>query len=196
MAIIGEEPVLSKLDRLDNVVHPFRDATLRQSGNLQEMRGCNRPSRSSCASSTPSSGTLTSTEGHPSSIGSSPRSLEKRCRPIDHVMAEIQVKGTLIERLDQVEDRLLKLCMQLEEELVAEKKREENVDIEKKARKKGNKQLVKQCVQGKALPTQSKGQGSKLDGCSVLICFIFTWIILGRVSTSPLLFLHASYMGL
>ncbi|XWS45723.1 hypothetical protein CRYUN_Cryun14cG0004000 [Craigia yunnanensis] len=138
MAIIGEEPVLSRLYRLDNM--------LRQ---LEEMRGCNRsPSPGSSCASTPSSGTFIS-EGHPSSVDLYPtsRSLEKHCRPIDHVMEETQVKGTLIERLDQVVDRLIKLCLQLEEELEAEKKREENV--EKKAQKKGIKQLVKQCVKGK-----------------------------------------------
>ncbi|XWS35513.1 hypothetical protein CRYUN_Cryun20dG0003600 [Craigia yunnanensis] len=121
------------------------------------MRGCNRsPSpRSSCAS-TPSSGTFTS-EGHPSSVDFSPtpRSLEKHCRPIDHVMVETQVKGTLIERLDQVEDRLLKL----EEELEAEKKREENV--EKKAQKKGIKQLLKQCVKGKQSQNKARNQNLK-----------------------------------
>ncbi|XVF22955.1 hypothetical protein REPUB_Repub12eG0215300 [Reevesia pubescens] len=143
MAIIGDEPVLSRLDRLDNM--------LRQ---LEEMRGCNNrsPARSSCAS-TPSSGTLTSTEGHPSSVDFSPRSLEKHCRPIGHVMVETQVKGTLVERLDQVEDRLLKLCLQLEEELEAEKEREESVE---KAQKKGIKQLVKRCIKGKHSQHKSK----------------------------------------
>ncbi|XWS77416.1 hypothetical protein CRYUN_Cryun01aG0259700 [Craigia yunnanensis] len=98
MAIISEDSVLSRLDRLENM--------LRQ---LEEMRGCNRSPRSSCAS-TPSSGTFTS-EGHPSSVDISPTpsSLEKHCRPIVHVMVETQVKGTLIERLNQVEDRLLKV---------------------------------------------------------------------------------------
>ena len=39
----------------------------------------------------------------------SPKSLEKHCRPIDHVMVETEVKGTLIERLHRVEDRVLKV---------------------------------------------------------------------------------------
>ncbi|XWS32531.1 hypothetical protein CRYUN_Cryun23aG0166100 [Craigia yunnanensis] len=65
MAIISEEPVLSRLDRLDNMV-----------------------------------------------------------------MVETQVKGMLIKRLDLVEGRLLKL----EEELEAEKKREENVEKEAQER--------------------------------------------------------------
>ncbi|KAB2015994.1 hypothetical protein ERO13_D08G063600v2 [Gossypium hirsutum] len=148
MGIVGEEPVLSRLDRVDNMVR-----------QLEEMRGShgngnyNRsPSPRSSSASTPSSGTLgsTCTEGHPSSIDFSPtaKSLEKYCRPIDHVMVETQLKGTLLQRLDQVEDRLLKLCVQLEEELEEEKKREA-VHVEKKGHKKGIKQFVKQCVKGK-----------------------------------------------
>ncbi|XP_048330323.2 uncharacterized protein LOC107417610 isoform X2 [Ziziphus jujuba] len=131
---ITEEPILPRLDRLDNM--------LRQ---LEEIRGCNRSSSSpkSSYASTPSSGTLTSTDGHLSSLDFSPKSIEKHCRPIDHVIMETGVKGTLIERLDHVEDRVLKM----EEELEAEKKREET---EKKERnKKGLKQLVKQCLKGK-----------------------------------------------
>jgi cellulose synthase A len=70
-------------------------------------------------------------------------------------MMEKEVKGTLIERLDHVEDRVLKLCVQLEYELdAAERKREDDpvkVGEEKRTRhkKKGLKQLVKQCVTGK-----------------------------------------------
>ncbi|XVF79622.1 hypothetical protein PTKIN_Ptkin15bG0004100 [Pterospermum kingtungense] len=151
MAVIGEQPVLSRLDRLDNM--------LRQ---LEEMRGCNRFSspRSSCPS-TPLSETFTS-EGHPSSVDLSPtrRSLEKHCRPIDHVMVETLVKGTLVERLDQVEDRLLKLCLRLEEELEEEKKKSEE-NVEKKAHKKGIKQLVKQCVKGKNSQHKARDQNLK-----------------------------------
>ncbi|XVE76718.1 hypothetical protein DITRI_Ditri13aG0004000 [Diplodiscus trichospermus] len=149
MAVIGEEPVLYRLDRLDNMIR-----------QLEEMRGCNRSSSpgNSCAS-TPSSGTFTS-EGHGSSVVDfTPTSLEKHCRPIDHVMVETQVKGTLIQRLDQLEDRLLKVCLQVEEELETEKKREEKVD--KKAQKKGIKQLVKQCVKGKHSQHKARNQNLK-----------------------------------
>ncbi|XP_039030649.1 uncharacterized protein LOC120165132 isoform X2 [Hibiscus syriacus] len=128
MGIIGEEPVLSRLDRLDNL--------LRQ---LEEMRGSNNngqylrsSSPRSSSASTPSSGTLASTctDGHPSSVDFSPtaKSLEKYCRPMD-VMVETQVKGTLIQRLDQAEDRLLKL-----EEELEEKRQAANVE---KGQKKG-----------------------------------------------------------
>lgn len=80
---------------------------------LEEIRGSNRPSSPAKSSfaSTQSSGTLTS-EGHVSSIDDiSPKSLEKHCRPIDHVMVETEVKGTLIERLHRVEDRVLKVTL-------------------------------------------------------------------------------------
>ncbi|KAF3437905.1 hypothetical protein FNV43_RR20661 [Rhamnella rubrinervis] len=133
---IPEEPILPRLDRLDNM--------LRQ---LEEIRGRNKSSsspKSSCAS-TPSSGTLGSTDGHLSSLDASPKSLQKHCRPINHVMMETGVRGTLIERLDHVENRLVKLEMELQ----AEKKREETLRTDQKGHNKmGLKQFVKQCVKG------------------------------------------------
>ncbi|XP_024988899.1 uncharacterized protein LOC112523510 isoform X1 [Cynara cardunculus var. scolymus] len=130
-----EEPMLYRLDRLDNIVR-----------QLEELRGGNRTPKSSNAS-TPSSCTLTS-EGQASSLEFSPRSLEKHCRPMDDVIVETGVKGTLIERLIHVEERVAKLCMQLEEEIEAEKRRREE---EKKkevvvVKKRGLKQLLKSCV--------------------------------------------------
>ncbi|XP_012065567.1 uncharacterized protein LOC105628704 isoform X1 [Jatropha curcas] len=134
MAVIAEEPILSRLGRVDNM--------LRQ---LEEIRGSSNRSPKSSIASTPSSGTLTS-EGQVSSIDFSPKCLEKHCRPINRVMTETEIKGTLIERLDQAEERLLKLCIQLEEELVTERK-EEQKKIEKKE-KKGLKGFVKKVVKG------------------------------------------------
>ncbi|XP_027911911.1 uncharacterized protein LOC114170599 isoform X3 [Vigna unguiculata] len=92
MASTIQEPILSRIDRLDNL--------LRQ---LEEIRGCNRSPKSSCAS-TPTSGS----DGRVSSVDFSPRSLEKQCRPMESVMMETEAKGTVIERLNLVEDRLLK----------------------------------------------------------------------------------------
>ncbi|KAJ6299389.1 hypothetical protein OIU76_020374 [Salix suchowensis] len=86
---------------------------------LEELRGCNRSPRSSCPS-TPSSGTLTS-GGKVSFVDLSPKSLEKHCRPISYVMMETEVKGTLIERLDHVEERVMKLCVQLEDGFEADR---------------------------------------------------------------------------
>ncbi|XP_010257232.1 PREDICTED: uncharacterized protein LOC104597417 isoform X2 [Nelumbo nucifera] len=124
-----EEPILSRLDRLDNVLR-----------HLEEIRGCNRCSKSSYESAT-SSGPLTSDGGN-SSVDFSPKSLEKHCRPIEHVMMETEAKGSLIERMDHVEDRLLKLE-------VAKEKEKEDEKSEKKPHKKGLKQLVKSCVKRK-----------------------------------------------
>ncbi|KAJ9563513.1 hypothetical protein OSB04_008673 [Centaurea solstitialis] len=114
---------------------------------LEEIRGGNRTPKSSNAS-TPSSCTLTS-DGQASSLEFSPRSIEKHCRPIDAVIVETGVKGTLIERLVHVEDRVAKM----EEEIEAEKRRiqqEKNKEEEKvvKKKKSGLKQLVKSCVTG------------------------------------------------
>ncbi|KAK7317320.1 hypothetical protein RJT34_01441 [Clitoria ternatea] len=123
-----EEPILSRIDRLDNMLK-----------QLEEIRGYNRSPKSSCAS-TPTSGS----EGHVSFVDFSPKSLEKHCRPIENVMMETEVKGTMIERLNHVEDRMLKL----EEELAQERKREEEKKTVKSP-KKGLKQLVRQCVKAR-----------------------------------------------
>lgn len=134
MANATEEPILSRMDRLDTV--------LRQ---LEEFRGSHShthsPKSSSCTSSpTRTSGTLTSDGGHvPSSAELiSPESLEKYCRPIEHVMMETNAKGSLLERLDHVEDRVLKLCVQLEEEFMetsAEGKRDDEAEMVKRREK-------------------------------------------------------------
>ncbi|XP_043692494.1 uncharacterized protein LOC122642943 isoform X2 [Telopea speciosissima] len=119
---------------------------------------CNIRSSSAKSSyaSTTSSGALTS-EGGISSADFSPKSLEKHCRPINVVVMETEVKGSLIERLVHVENRLL----QMEEEIVAEKKRvevEESRSPNHKKKRKGLKQLVKSCVGG-----QPKMKDSKTD---------------------------------
>ncbi|KAG5222945.1 Cellulose synthase family protein [Salix suchowensis] len=125
---ITEEPILARLDRLDNMMR-----------ELEELRGCNRSPRSSCPS-TPSSGTLTS-GGKVSFVDLSPKSLEKHCRPISYVMMETEVKGTLIERLDHVEERVMKLCVQLEDGFEADRHREGKTEGRK--HRKGLRGLVK-----------------------------------------------------
>nr|GEV02552.1 hypothetical protein [Tanacetum cinerariifolium] len=146
---IVEEPMLSRLDRLDTIVR-----------RLEEIRGGNRSPKSSCAS-TPSSGTLTS-DGQISSIDFSPRSLEKHCRPIDDVIIETGVKGTLIERLVHVEDRVAKLCMQLEEEIEAEKRRVLRQEEEEEERKKKEMMMAKKKKKGlKQLMACVMGDNSK-----------------------------------
>ncbi|KAH8520066.1 hypothetical protein H0E87_001505 [Populus deltoides] len=131
---ITEEPILSRLDRLDNMMR-----------ELAELGGCSRPPKSS-SPCTPSCGTLTS-EGKVSFVDLSPESLEKHCRPISNVMMETEVKGTLVERLDHLEERVLKLCVQLEGGLEADKHREEG-RTEKRKHKKGLKGLVEKIVKG------------------------------------------------
>ncbi|KAE9620914.1 hypothetical protein Lalb_Chr01g0008051 [Lupinus albus] len=130
--VATEEPILSRIDRLDNMLK-----------KLEEIRGCNLSPKSSC--STP---TISGSDGRFSSVDLSPKSLEKHCRPIENVISETEIKGTLIDRLNQVEDRMLKLCMQLEEVWEGDRKREERKDNSPK--KKGLKQLVKQCVKARS----------------------------------------------
>ena len=178
MANTTEEPILFRMDRLDTILRQLEEIRCSQSRSHSHTHS----PKSSLLTSTPSrtSGTLTSEGGNlPSSAELiSPESLEKHCRPIEHVMMETDAKGSLIERLDHVEDRVRKLCVQLEEEDVessAEKKRgdeadmmrrsekEEKIEISEiertqidviKKKKKGLKQLVKQCVMGKGKPNK------------------------------------------
>ncbi|WZZ56805.1 hypothetical protein YC2023_056912 [Brassica napus] len=101
-----EEPILSRLDRIDVMVR-----------KLEEMKGS---SPRSSSPSTPSSGT------QPSSLDlSSPRSVGKvQCRPMEQVIEETERKGTLLERLNNVEEQVLKLCLKFEEEVEEESKRD------------------------------------------------------------------------
>ncbi|KAL6557530.1 hypothetical protein OROMI_017880 [Orobanche minor] len=91
-----EEPILSRLSRVDNILK-----------QLECIRSVNHSPKSPYASTT-SSGTLTSDGRPPSLADFSPRGVEKHCRPLDEVMLEVESKGTLIERLGDVEDRILK----------------------------------------------------------------------------------------
>ncbi|KAL9305384.1 hypothetical protein AtEden1_Chr1g0008011 [Arabidopsis thaliana] len=135
MAVV-EEPILSRLDRIDFMVR-----------KLEEMKGS---SPRSSSPSTPSSGT------QPSSMDlSSPRSIGKvHCRSMEQVREETERKGTLLERLTNVEEQVLKLCSQFEEEVEEERKREDKTDKEKKTpkKKKGLRKLVDKVV-GSSSPT-------------------------------------------
>ncbi|XP_019150892.1 PREDICTED: uncharacterized protein LOC109147704 [Ipomoea nil] len=157
--LVVEEPILCRLQRLDNV--------LKQVEALRGGGGNQSPAKSSTASSS----TATSSEGQAAatswSAEFSPKSLEKHCRPIDDVIMEAEAKGTLIERLVNVEERVAKLCNYLHQELEAFKTTKEatmhtttttiapsSAAAAQKSPKKGFKSLVKSCVKGKA-----KGRG-------------------------------------
>ncbi|KAL0289985.1 UNVERIFIED_CONTAM: hypothetical protein Scaly_2686900 [Sesamum calycinum] len=126
-----EEPILSRLNRLDNILK-----------QLEDIRSAGHSPKSSYASTT-SSGTLTS-DGHPFSlVDFSPESLEKHCRPVDEVIME-RAQGELIGLARE-------LCLQWEEELEGERSKEHSTaSLEKSSPKKGLKQFVKSCVKGKA----------------------------------------------
>ncbi|XP_058203519.1 uncharacterized protein LOC131317862 isoform X1 [Rhododendron vialii] len=135
--ITTEEPIMSRLHRLDKILN-----------HLEERRGSRtRSPRSSYASTTTSSGTLTSGgDGRVSSTADlSPESIEDHCLPVDVVVVEAEMKGTLLERLVLLENRVLKLCVQFEEELESEKALPA---AQVKKKKKGLKQLVKSCAKG------------------------------------------------
>ncbi|EYU29029.1 hypothetical protein MIMGU_mgv1a020803mg [Erythranthe guttata] len=134
-----DEPIIYRLNRLDNSMKQLQD--------IMSFGGGDHYSPKSSYASTTSSGTLTS-EARPSF---SPESLEKRCRPVDEVLMEVEQKGTLIQRLVHAEDLIFKMCMQLEEEFEAESKELKEISEKKSPSpsKKGLKQLVKSCVGGK-----------------------------------------------
>ena len=57
-----------------------------------------------------SSETATGSEGGgESSTNSSPWNLERRCRPIQEVVAETRLKGPLLDRIDRLEDHVLRV---------------------------------------------------------------------------------------
>ncbi|KAL2940410.1 Pleckstrin homology domain-containing family A member 4 [Bienertia sinuspersici] len=142
---VPQEPILSRLHRLDNLMKHLEEI----------MKGSNRSPKSSTPS-TPSSGTRTS-DGHASSLEFSPRSRDKlHCRPIDDVMVEAEHKGTLLDRVALMEDRLLKLGMQLEEEWQTEKQEKE--EKSHSHHKKGLKQFVRSCVKGNQSKSKKKVQ--------------------------------------
>ncbi|OWM78375.1 uncharacterized protein LOC116196498 [Punica granatum] len=151
------EPLLSRIHRLDYMLKQLEEIRGGASGDGYVRHGSfTKSSMSTSEPSTPSSGT---DGGASLSNDFSPRSLQKHCRPIDSVIMEAESKGTLIERLDHVEERLLKLCMRMEEELDAVRQKEdhqiriiENTDEKaprkKSKKKKGLKQIVKKLVGG------------------------------------------------
>ncbi|KAL6498657.1 hypothetical protein OROGR_028204 [Orobanche gracilis] len=129
----SEEPLISRLSRLDNILK-----------QLECVQGVVHSPKSSYASTT-SSGTLTS-DGRPPSLDDfSLRRFEKHCRPLEEVMLEVESKGTLIERLGDVEERILKL----EKGFEAGREKEQTLPVDRKKSttpKKGLKNLVKSCV--------------------------------------------------
>ncbi|XP_021736021.1 uncharacterized protein LOC110702586 isoform X2 [Chenopodium quinoa] len=134
---VTQQPILSRLDRLDNLMR-----------HLENLRGSNRSLKSS-SPSTPSSGTRTSDVEF-----FSPRSLDKlNCRPIDDVIVETEHKGTLLNRVSLIEQRLLKLEQEMEREKQEKDREEKSSHSHKKA---GLKQFVKSCVKGSKNKSNNK----------------------------------------
>ncbi|KAK9700300.1 hypothetical protein RND81_08G230500 [Saponaria officinalis] len=126
---VAEEPILSRVDRLDHLLR-----------NMEEIKVGNRSPRSSSPST--------------------PRSSEyshSYCRSIDEAILEMEHKGSLLDRVSHLEDRLLKVCKQVEGELDVEK-HERGVQA---GDHKGLKQLIKSCVKGKSNGSSSPKSKSK-----------------------------------
>ncbi|ERN00913.1 uncharacterized protein LOC18428986 isoform X2 [Amborella trichopoda] len=127
-----KESLVSRLDRLDILI-----------SYLEELKG-SESGKSSCVSTSRSG---TTSNGHSTSVGSSPPILEKRCRPLDTVSVETQVKGTLVDRLVLVEGRVLQLEKWIEDE---RKEKEEERGRGRRPPKRGLKRFVEGCIGVKA----------------------------------------------
>ncbi|XP_065012858.1 uncharacterized protein LOC103989030 [Musa acuminata AAA Group] len=132
--------ILSRVERLDLML-----------GYLEELRSSRGGAeRSPGTSTTSGGGAVTTSDGGNSSVDSSPKSLDhRRCRPIGDVVVETQVKGNLIDRVEHLEIRLLKL----EEEIELEKKKSEEEkrtrrNGERRTRGRGLRRLITSCVKG------------------------------------------------
>ncbi|XP_074293952.1 uncharacterized protein LOC141621164 isoform X2 [Silene latifolia] len=137
-----EEPILSRIDRLDHLLR-----------NLEEIRVGSKSPKSCSSPSTPSSGTRT-TDSRAWSQEFSPRSRDKyhHYRSIEEAMIEMEHKGSLLERVSFMEDRLIKVEGELEAEIKHEKE-------DKQGDHKGIKELIKSCVTPKR---KGKGKSKKL----------------------------------
>ncbi|MQL73611.1 hypothetical protein Taro_005971 [Colocasia esculenta] len=151
--------IFSRLERLDVMM-----------GFMEEIiRGNGRAKRSSCASTTSSGsdGGGGGGGGCDSSVGSSPKSLEGRCRPLVEVMREAQLKGPLIDRLHHLEDRVVKvsfsvllasqpmksesceqLSLQFEEEMESERKKEQEERSPREEKHHHHRKGIKSLTQG------------------------------------------------
>lgn len=82
----GNVSLLQRVDHLDNILSTMEDkAPTEPSGNLFTSPQASRR------------------------ISSTPSSLEKRCKSTESVLEEVEEKGTLIERVSELEKRLMKL---------------------------------------------------------------------------------------
>ncbi|VFQ77772.1 unnamed protein product [Cuscuta campestris] len=105
---MAEEPILSRIERLDNVLKQLEGTEACGGGYENNIQSPKSSTVSSTASSVAEQGWSSSLDNY-----YSPRriSLEKQCRPIEEVVTEAELKGTIIQRLVNVEDRLRELCM-------------------------------------------------------------------------------------
>jgi hypothetical protein len=135
--------MMARVDRLDLVV-----------GYLEEMRHHGSSARSSTSPSTPTT--------FSSSSPTTPRSTG-RCRPAEELLRETKAKGSLVERIAFLENRVLRM----EEERLSASSLSMEITPERTSRlsssmnsggsgtrsgrkKKGLKSLVKSCVRGGA----------------------------------------------
>ncbi|CAD5179343.1 unnamed protein product [Musa acuminata subsp. malaccensis] len=128
--------ILSRVERLDLML-----------GYLEELRSSRGGAeRSPGTSTTSGGGAVTTSDGGNSSVDSSPKSLDHRmCRPIGDVVVETQVKGNLIDRVEHLEIRLLKIEL---EKKKSEEEKWTRRNGERRTRGRGLRRLITSCVKG------------------------------------------------
>ncbi|KAJ4791452.1 Lethal factor [Rhynchospora pubera] len=162
-SIVSHEQAPSMLNRIDRL-----DVML---GYLEQMHSGRKSGARSPATSTNSSGLLTVSDlntGGDSSATSSPKILSRRrCRSMQEAMVEIQEKGTLFDRIEFLENRILKLEDEIEMERKESdgwgspkasprglKRESDGLRSPKASPGKGLKRLVKSCVKGGSTKTK------------------------------------------
>ncbi|KAL6599968.1 hypothetical protein ACP70R_045619 [Stipagrostis hirtigluma subsp. patula] len=143
-AAAASMPMMARVDRLDHLL-----------AYLEEMHHHRNSNTATSSPSTPRSRAL-STDRDDSSAASTPRAGSWRrtassCRPAKEALEEAQAKGSLLDRIALLEDRLLR--MEDEIEITPEKGvaaiGEERHRRSSSGKKKGIKSFVKSCVRGK-----------------------------------------------
>ncbi|CAN6335294.1 unnamed protein product [Urochloa humidicola] len=151
--------MMARVDRLDLVLGYLEDMVHHQHQHRQSTA-----SRSTTATSSPSTPAIASD----SSAASTPRGSKTwRRRPVKEALEEAQTKGTLVDRIAFLEDRVLKMEMEEDMDIIAPEKMTTTSSILTAntisgysprhdassgggggKRKKGLKSLVKSCVRG------------------------------------------------
>ncbi|GJM95024.1 hypothetical protein PR202_ga11717 [Eleusine coracana subsp. coracana] len=143
MASVARQPaaatsMMARVDRLDLVL-----------SYLEELHHNHHHHHGGSNLSTSSPSTPTTQSGDSSPRGSA--SWRRACRPAKEVLEEAHAKGSLVDRIAFLEDRVLKMeeDMEITPEGESSKSDQRKEKVRDGNKKKGLKSLVKSCVRGK-----------------------------------------------